>query len=90
MIFSEGKQLSSSNAQKILLARSIINKPRLLFYEDPTDKMDEIAANEIIDFILSVENPWTVIVCSKNKNWKNKTTREIILKEGTIYKDIKK
>jgi ABC-type ATPase involved in cell division len=90
MIFSEGKQLSSSNAQKILLARSIINKPRLLFYEDPTDKMDEIAANEIIDFILSDENPWTVIVSSKNKNWKNKTTREIILKEGTIYKDIKK
>ena len=90
MIFSEGKQLSSSNAQKILLARSIINKPRLLFYEDPTDKMDEKAANEIIDFILSEENPWTVIVSSKNKSWKNKTTREITLKEGTIYKDIKK
>lgn len=90
MIFSEGKQLSSSNAQKILLARSIINKPRLLFYEDPTDKMDENAANEIIDFILSEENPWTVIVSSKNKSWTNKTTREITLKEGTIYKDIKK
>lgn len=90
MIFSEGKQLSSSNAQKILLARSIINKPRLLFFEDPTDKMDEKAANEIIDFILSDENPWTVIVTSKNKSWKTKTTREITLKEGTIYKDIKK
>jgi len=40
-IFPEGQQLSSSNAQKILLARSIINKPKVLFYEDPTDAMDE-------------------------------------------------
>ena len=28
-IFPEGKQLTSSNAQKILLARSIINKPKI-------------------------------------------------------------
>jgi ABC-type molybdenum transport system ATPase subunit/photorepair protein PhrA len=26
---------------KILLARSIIHKPKILFYEDPTDTMDE-------------------------------------------------
>jgi ABC-type bacteriocin/lantibiotic exporter with double-glycine peptidase domain len=36
-IFPEGKELSSSNAQKILLARSIIHKPNILFYEEPTD-----------------------------------------------------
>jgi ABC-type ATPase involved in cell division len=42
--------LSSSNAQKLLLARSIISRPKILFYEDPTDNMDD-KANEIIDFI---------------------------------------
>jgi len=88
-IFSEGKQLSSSNAQKILLARSIINKPKLLFFEDPTDKMDEKIANEIIDFILSEHHQWTVIVSSKNNHWKTKGTREITLKDGKIYNDIK-
>lgn len=89
-IFPEGKQLSSSNAQKILLARSIINKPRILFYEDPTDKMDEKIANEIIDFLLSKENNWTVIVSSKNEYWKTKCTREIEMQNGKISKDIKK
>jgi ABC-type ATPase involved in cell division len=43
--------LSSSNAQKLLLARSIISKTKILFYEDPTDNMDDKVANEIIDFI---------------------------------------
>ena len=31
-VTSDGKQLSSSNMQKILIARSIINQPRILFF----------------------------------------------------------
>jgi ABC-type bacteriocin/lantibiotic exporter with double-glycine peptidase domain len=89
-IFPEGKQLSSSNAQKILLARSIINKPRILFLENPTDKMDEQVAKEIIEFILSEKNKWTVIVSSSNKQWRANCTREIIMNNGEIVKDLKK
>jgi ABC-type bacteriocin/lantibiotic exporter with double-glycine peptidase domain len=86
-IYPEGKQLSSSNAQKILLARSIIHKPKILFYEDPTDAMDVNVAEEIIDFIQSESNPWTVIVVSKNEYWKRKCTREITLQNGHILLD---
>lgn len=89
-IFPEGRQLSSSNAQKILLARSIIHKPKILFYEDPTDTMDEEVANEIIDFINSDKNQWTVIVSSKNPYWKTKCNRVITMHNGTIILDTKK
>ncbi|WP_264521555.1 peptidase domain-containing ABC transporter [Flavobacterium sp. N1994] len=88
-IFPEGKQLSSSNAQKILLARSIINKPKILFYEDALDKMDNATANEVIDFITSKENNWTLIVSSKNDYWKQKCNRSITMSEGSIINDIK-
>ena len=88
-IFPEGKQLSSSNAQKILLARSIVNKPKILFYEDSLDKMDEDAAREIIDFITDAKNKWTVIVSSKNEYWKEKCTRKIKMKDGKIIADTK-
>ncbi|MDR7209302.1 ATP-binding cassette domain-containing protein [Flavobacterium piscis] len=88
-IYPEGKQLSSSNAQKILLARSIIHKPKVLFYEDPTDTMDENVANEIIDFITSDENKWTIIVSSKNPHWKTKSTRNITMQNGLIILDQK-
>jgi ABC-type bacteriocin/lantibiotic exporter with double-glycine peptidase domain len=89
-VFPEGRQLSSSNAQKILLARSIIHKPKILFYEDPTDTMDEKVANEIIDFITSDKNNWTVIVSSKNPYWKTKCNREITMQNGQIIIDTKK
>ena len=88
-IFPEGRQLSSSNAQKILLARSIINKPRILFYEDPLDKMDDSSARAIIDFITDTSNKWTVIVSSKNPYWKEKIQRVIHMKNGTIISDTK-
>ena len=89
-IFLEGKELSSSNAQKILLARSIVHKPNILFYEEPTDKMDIKVANEIIDFILSGKNKWTVIVVSQNPHWSTKCTREITMQKGTVLLDTKK
>lgn len=88
-IFPDGRQLSSSNAQKILLARSIINKPKILFYEDPLDKMDEDATIEIIDFITDSKNKWTLIVASKNDYWKQKCNRKIKMKDGKIIADSK-
>lgn len=87
MVYPEGKQLSASNAQKILLARSIIRRPRVLFYEDPTDKIDEQAAREIIDFICAPENSWTVVVSSANPYWQAKTRRHIVMEKGRIIKD---
>lgn len=88
-IYPEGRQLSSSNAQKILLARSIIHKPKILFYEDPTDSMDEKVANEMIDFITDKTNKWTIIVSSKNPYWKTKCSRIIEMKNGKIQLDLK-
>ncbi len=89
-IYPEGRQLSSSNAQKIILARSIINKPKILFYEDPLDTLDENSAKEIIDFITDDNNKWTVIVSSKNPYWKEKSSRIINLNDGKITSDSKK
>ncbi|WP_432671928.1 peptidase domain-containing ABC transporter [Flavobacterium sp. SM2513] len=86
-ILPEGKQLSSSNAQKILIARSIVKKPKILFYEDPTDRMDDETARKIIDFICLPEHKWTVIVTSTNPYWKEKASRTIIMDKGRIIND---
>ena len=88
-IFPEGRQLSSSNAQKIILARSIVNRPKIVFYEDPIEKMDEDAAREIIDFLTDAKNNWTLIVSSKNSYWEQKCTRKITMKDGKIITDSK-
>ena len=87
VILTDGKQLSSSITQKILLARAIMNHPTILFLEEPFDKMDNEQAMEIIDFILSKENNWTVIVTSKNDYWKQKCERILTLDKGKLISD---
>lgn len=90
LISSDGKKLTSSNIQKILLARCVISNPKILFLENPTNKMDENTGKEIIDYLTHPKHNWTLIVSSKNKHWKNKMNREILLKDGTIKSDLKK
>lgn len=84
-----GSELSASDIQKILLARSIVNRPNILFLEDPVDKMDSLTSQKIVDFLLSDENNWTVVVSSKNEIWKEKCNRMITIDEGKISNDIK-
>jgi len=89
-ISSDGKQLSSSNMQKILIARSIINEPRILFFENALDKTDSETAKKIIDFLLHKDQKWTIIAVSKNEYFKQKCSRIITLNDGKISNDIKK
>ena len=89
-IHPEGQQLSSSNAQKILLARNIISKPKILFLEEPFDKMDTPIANEMIDFITAKENKWALLITSNNPYWEQKCERIITMSKGKINNEYKK
>lgn len=84
-----GSELSASDVQKILLARSIVNRPNVLFLEEPVDKVDEATTGQIIDFLLSEENGWTLVVASKNPLWKQRCNRQITVSAGKIINDTK-
>lgn len=83
-LISEGKQVNSSTVQKILLARCIILKPKILFLEEPTDKLDKETAKEIIDVLTNENNPWTLVVVAKGNYWKTKCKTIYTLENGSI------
>lgn len=87
-IHTGGRQLSASDVQKILLARCIVHRPKILLLEEPTDKMDKPTSRKIVDFLLSDENDWTVIVASKSETWKSRCKRMITIDNGEIINDI--
>lgn len=84
LMVSEGKRINSASIQKILIARCLITKPKLLFLEEPVEKLDKYSAGEIIDFLTSPENPWTLVVIAKGNYWKEKCTRILTLKDNTL------
>ncbi|WP_370398503.1 peptidase domain-containing ABC transporter [Tenacibaculum dicentrarchi] len=80
----EGKHIGYTISKKIILARAIIKKPKLLILEDPLDQFEKKEAKKIIDFITSPSQKWSLIIVSSNDKWEEKCTKKITLHKGKI------
>lgn len=84
ILYPEGKQLSYSLSKKIVLARSIVAKPKLLILKEPLDQLDTKDQNAIIDFLIKPDNPWSLVVVSQNPKWEKVITNTITIENGHI------
>lgn len=81
MVDSGGRSLPRSIIQKLLIARIIIGQPRLLLMEDPLQFVEDSEKKRIIDFLMSDERNWTLIVVSDFYYWTEKCSQIIELKK---------
>ncbi len=87
VLYPEGKQIPSTISKKIVLARSIVRKPKLLILKDPLDHFDQDEAHSIINFLSDPENGWALLVVSANLRWTDKCTRIITMENGRIINE---
>jgi len=87
VLYPEGKQIPSTISKKIVLARSIVRKPKLLILKDPLDHFDQDEALRIMDFLSNPENGWALVVSSANLKWGDKCTRVITMANGRIINE---
>lgn len=84
----QGKKLPRSIIQKILLARSIADRPKLLLLEDAFEHADGEERIHMIDFITSKENPWTMVVVSNDPYLAKKSDRVIEMNNGKVINEL--
>lgn len=84
VIYPEGKQMSFTVAKKIILARAILKKPKVLILEEPLEHFEATEAKRIIKALTAPENPWAIIVASFNSDWRGDCTDVINLNNGEI------
>lgn len=84
LIDVSGAKLSKSIIQKIIIARSVVNKPKLILFENNIDLIEEIERNKIIDFLTNKSNGWTLISISSNKYLQQKSDTIVYMNEGEI------
>ena len=87
MLYPEGKQIPYTISKKIVLARSIVRKPKLLILKDPLDQFDKDEAVRIMNFLSHPENGWALLVVSENLRWANKCSRIITMEDGRIINE---
>ena len=76
--------LPRSIIQKILLARAIVIRPKLLFLEEPLRHIDNEERNSIINFLLNKDNPWTLVAVSSLVHFVEKADRALIIEDGKL------
>ncbi|WP_282048482.1 peptidase domain-containing ABC transporter [Maribacter aquivivus] len=88
ILYPEGKQIPYTVSKKIVLARSIVRKPKLLILKDPLDQFNSEEADRILNFLSDSSNGWALLVVSENDKWIKKCSRIITMDKGQIINEI--
>ncbi|MFH6603392.1 peptidase domain-containing ABC transporter [Maribacter algicola] len=87
IIYPEGKQIPYTISKKIVLARSIVRKPKLLILNDALNQFDEVEATRIMNFLTDSDKPWSLVVVSHNEKWAGLCDRVITMEQGKIVSE---
>ena len=79
-----GKSLPKSTTQKLLVARSIADRPRLLLLEDALEHLENNEKRSIIDFLTAKDKPWTLVTVSSDPYFVNASEKVLEMKKGTV------
>ncbi|TVZ15773.1 peptidase domain-containing ABC transporter [Maribacter sp. MAR_2009_72] len=88
IIYPEGKQIPHTVSKKIVLARSIVRKPKLLLLKDPLEQFNIDEADKILKFLSDPVNGWALVVVSENDKWINTCSRVITMEKGKIINEL--
>jgi phospholipid/cholesterol/gamma-HCH transport system ATP-binding protein len=81
-------ELSGGMQKRIGLARTLILKPEIILYDEPTTGLDTITSREISELILDIKNKWkttSIIITHDMACAKLTADRIMVLKDGVIH-----
>ncbi len=82
----EGRRLSTGIVRKIVLARAIAERPKILLLEDTLTGMSHDERMHIYGGLLDKKNGWTIIIISNDPAVREMCDDHLMMIDGQIYK----
>lgn len=81
-------QLSGGEQQRVAIARSLINSPKLIIGDEPTGNLDTANRDEVIKILQDINAQGvTIVIATHDMEVADKTKRKVFLRDGKIYKE---
>jgi putative ABC transport system ATP-binding protein len=86
---SKAVNLSGGQKQRTVIARALVNNPRIIFADEPTGNLDSTtgAVVEDILFGLNRENGITLIVVTHDEDLAARCDRRLVIRDGVLVED---
>ena len=81
-------ELSGGQQQRVAIARALVNKPSIIFADEPTGNLDSKTGKEVMTIFKELNaNGQTIILITHEESIANQSNRIITIKDGLIKSD---
>jgi len=79
-------QLSGGEQQRVAIARALVNKPRIIFCDEPTGNLDSESGQGIIDLLIALnrKNNQTLVIVTHDDHFAARSHRTIHIRDGAL------
>ncbi len=81
-------KLSGGQKQRVAIARALVNKPKIIFADEPTGSLDSRSGANILNFLVQLHSQGNTVVLVTHETYVANTAERILhIKDGTIAHD---
>lgn len=81
-------QLSGGQAQRVAVARALVNKPQIIIADEPTGNLDSAASRVVMELLSDIhKNGSTILMVTHNPELTRYATRVVFMHDGAIISD---
>ena len=87
---NKANDLSGGQKQRVVVARALINNPKVIFADEPTGNLDSATGATIMNLLFSLNEKHgiTLVIVTHDRDLAERCHRQVEIKDGQVIKEV--